>query len=125
MWMVTSTWIIAGIAIIQVMASDTSQEDSLRSALNAVNRRRRDLLPNYKDYYYKSASNYYGPNDRNSLAFLNTNRDKIGELYLFLLIDDDDNHDHFAQVKLTSGSKRYAFTADTDKNFKPSASTTK
>lgn len=74
MWMVvTATWILlAGIAAAsQALAS----EDSLGSALNAVNRRRRDLLPSYR-----IASNYYGPSDRNSLAFLNNaNNDNIGK----------------------------------------------
>lgn len=77
MWMVvTATWILlVGIAVASQASDTSSHEDSLGSALNAVNRRRRDLLPSYR-----IASNYYGPDDRNSLAFLNNpNNDNIGK----------------------------------------------
>lgn len=48
-----------------------AQEDSLQSALNAVDRRQRDLTPGYKNYYAEGGlGKYYLPDDKDDLAFL-------------------------------------------------------
>ncbi|KAB0801164.1 hypothetical protein PPYR_05518 [Photinus pyralis] len=59
------------IIFIAIIGTASAQEDSLQSALNAVNRRQRNLSPDYKNFYTEGGlGRYYPLDDKDELAFL-------------------------------------------------------